>query len=396
VATDFRFGPSRRALAYDETFNLWQSRVDHCDLLALGGKQMARNISQRNSKRWRTGLGIGVALLMFGSMSGAAYADESGVSYWLPGRFSSLAATPQVPGWSMAAVYYHTSVEASGAVAAARQIQIGRFPPTVNVSLNANLNAQADLILLNPTYTFGTPVLGGQLAIGITGIFGRASTGIDGTLTTVVGPIVLTREGSIFDSLTSVGDLYPQATLKWNDGVHNYMTYVTGDIPVGAYDPARLSNLGIGHAAIDGGGGYTYFNPATGHEFSAVAGFTYNFKNPDTQYQSGIDFHVDWGMSKFLSKQVFVGLVGYGYQQITDDFGQHPILGGFRSRVFGIGPQIGFLFPVGDMQGYLNLKGYGEFEAQNRPAGWNTWLTFSISPMAPTSTVTPTRRIATK
>nr|WP_249142265.1 hypothetical protein [Bradyrhizobium sp. AUGA SZCCT0160] len=35
-------------------------------------------------------------------------------------------------------------------------------------------------------------------------------------------------------------------------------------------------------------------------------------------------------------------------------------------------------------------------EAANRPSGWNTWLTFSISPMAPTSTVAPTRRIATK
>jgi hypothetical protein len=63
-----------------------------------------------------------------------------------------------------------------------------------------------------------------------------------------------------------------------------------------------------------------------------------------------------------------------------------------RSRVLGIGPQIGFLFPVGDMQGYVNLKGYGEFDAANRASGWNTWLTFSISPMAPTSTVT-TRRI---
>jgi hypothetical protein len=93
---------------------------------------------------------------------------------------------------------------------------------------------------------------------------------------------------------------------------------------------------------------------------------------------------------------VFVGVVGYAYQQVTDDFGQSPILGGFRSRVFGIGPQIGYLFPVGDMQGYLNLKGYGEFEAANRPSGWNTWLTFSISPMAPTSTVTPTRRMVTK
>jgi hypothetical protein len=88
--------------------------------------------------------------------------------------------------------------------------------------------------------------------------------------------------------------------------------------------------------------------------------------------------------------------VGYGYQQITDDFGQHPILGGMRSHVVGIGPQIGYLFPVGDMQGYLNLKEYGEFDAANRPSGWNAWLTFSISPMAPTSTVTPTHRIVTK
>jgi hypothetical protein len=340
--------------------------------------------------------GIGVALLMFGSLSEATHADESGVSYWLPGRFSSLAATPEVPGWSMAEVYYHTTVSAFGAVAAAREIQIGRFSPTVNVNFNASLNAQGDLLLLNPTYTFATPVLGGQLAIGVTGLFGRSAASINGTLTTGLGPFATTRTGSIGDSITSVGDLYPQATLKWNAGVHNFMTYLTGDIPVGAYDPARLANLGIGHAAIDGGGGYTYFNPAAGHEFSAVAGFTYNFKNQDTQYQNGIDFHIDWGASQFLSKQVFVGLVGYAYQQVTDDFGQHPALGGFRSRVVGIGPQIGYLFPVGDLQGYLNLKGYGEFDAANRPAGWNTWLTFSISPMAPTSTVAPTRRMVTK
>ncbi|WP_309142414.1 transporter [Bradyrhizobium sp. sGM-13] len=251
------------------------------------------------------------------------------------------------------------------------------------MSFNANLNAHADLLLLNPTYTFATPVLGGQLALGVTGILGRTSTSIDGTLTAAFGPIVTTRTGSISDSLTSVGDMYPQATLKWNAGVHNFMTYVTGDIPVGAYDPARLSNIGIGHAAIDGGGGYTYFNPATGHEFSAVAGLTYNFKNPDTQYQSGIDFHIDWGASQFLSKRVHVGLVGYVYQQLTADSGQSPILGDFKSRVLGGGPQIGFIFPVGDMQGYLNFKGYKEFAAENRPEGWNAWIVFSVSPAAP-------------
>lgn len=332
----------------------------------------------------------GSALLLVGPIQ-EARADENGISFWVPGLFGSLAAVPTTPGWSLGTIYYHTSVGGSGAVAASREITIGKLSATVNVSLNASLNAQADIVMLSPTYTFATPVLGGQLAMGVTGTFARSAVGIDGTLTTNVGPFGTTRTGSISDTLVSVGDLYPVMSLKWHNGVHNWMTYVTGDIPVGDYQPTRLANTGIGHGAIDGGGGYTYLNPATGHEFSGVAGFTYNFQNPDTQYRSGIDFHFDWGASKFLSKHAFVGLVGYAYQQITDDSGQLPILGPFRSRVLGIGPQFGYLFPVGDMQGYLNVKAYGEFDAANRPSGWNTWLTFAISPAPPASTVSPTR-----
>jgi hypothetical protein len=329
---------------------------------------MRRDNSGLKSSSLRRRLSVSLAsALLVALTSQVARADESGVSFWLPGLFGSLAAVPQAPGWSLGSIYYHTSVGASGNVAAAKEIQIGRFPATVNVNLNASLNAQADLLLLAPTYTFATPVLGGQLALSVMSVFGRNSVGIDGTLTTTVGPLVATRMGSLADSLTAVGDLYPTASLKWNSGVHNWMTYVTGDIPVGAYDPNRLANIGIGHGVIDGGGGYTYLNPATGHEFSGVGGFTYNFKNPDTQYQSGVDFHFDWGASQFLSKQVFVGLVGYAYQQISDDTGGHPILGGFRSRVLGIGPQIGYIFPIGSSQAFLGLKGYGEFDAANRP-----------------------------
>ena len=70
-----------------------------------------------------------------------------------------------------------------------------------------------------------------------------------------------------------------------------------GDIPVGDYSSTNLANIGIGHGAVDGGGGYTYFNPQTGHEISAVTGFTYNLVNPSTNYQNGIDWHLDWGAS---------------------------------------------------------------------------------------------------
>ena len=100
--------------------------------------------------------------------------------------------------------------------------------------------------------------------------------------------------------------------VKWHDGVNNYMVYATGDIPVGAYDPNRLANLGIGHGAIDGGVGYTYLNPETGYEFSIVSGLTGNFTNTDTNYTNGVDWHTDWAASKFSgSKQLFVGAVGY-------------------------------------------------------------------------------------
>jgi hypothetical protein len=322
-------------------------------------------------------------------------ADESGISFWIPGLYGSLAATPTTPGWSVATIYYHTSVNGGGAEAASREFQVGRFSPNVNINLNIALSGQADLQFIAPTYTFAEPVLGGQLSATVAGIWGRNSASIAGTLTTAVGPLVSTRMGFLEDALVSYGDLYPTLKLKWNNGVNNFMIYGAGDIPVGAYDPSRLANLGIGHGAIDFGAGYTYLNPTTGTEFSGVGGFTYNFKNPDTQYQSGIDFHFDWGVSQFLSKQVFVGFVGYAYQQVTDDFGQPAVLGGFRSRVLGIGPQIGYIFKIGDNQAFLGAKAYGEFDHANRPSGWNTWLTFAISEAVPT-TVTPTKHLVTK
>ena len=320
-----------------------------------------------------------MAALIIGAIASAprvSRADEAGVSAWLPGTFGSLAAVPGQPGLALAAIYYHTSVSGGRDTTFFRG---GRFV--------TGLEADADLVLLNPSYTLATPILGGRLSLGLISIFGRTDTGISATLT---GPRGNTLSGSVSDSLTSVGDLYPMATLKWNHGVHNFMTYLWGDIPIGDYDPNRLSNIGIGHGAIDGGFGYTYFDPTKGHEFSAVAGFTYNFTNPDTQYKNGIDFHVDWAASQFLSKQLLVGIAGYLYDQISCDSGSGNRVGCFESRVAGVGPQVGYIFPLGDLQGYLNLKGYWEFDHQNRPEGWNVWLTFAISPAAAPQPLTQT------
>jgi hypothetical protein len=215
-----------------------------------------------------------------------ALADEGGVSFWVPGFFGSLAATPQQPGWSLANIYYHTSVSAGADVARAREFTLNRVPAnvTVNANLNLRANATGDLGFVIPSYVFATPVLGGQASVSLVGAYGVVSTSLAGQLSgSLTGPgggnIPFMRSDSFSDTTWGFGDLIPQFALRWNAGVNNFMTYITGDVPVGAYQSDRLSNLGIGHGAIDAGGGYTYFNPATGHEFSGVLGFTYNLKN---------------------------------------------------------------------------------------------------------------------
>ena len=339
----------------------------------------------------RAALALSIAVVV----STPAIADEGGVSFWVPGFFGSLAATPQQPGFSFASIYYHTSVSAGGDVAFARQVNRGHITTNFNASVVANLDARADLVMAAPSYVFATPFLGGQAAVVLLVPYGRSQASVDATLTAALGPFGFTRSGSTSDSATGFGDLVPQFNVRWNAGVHNFMTYITGNLTVGKYDSASLANLGIGHNAVDAGAGYTYFNPQTGHEFSAVLGFTYNFENEHTNYQNGVDMHLDWGASQFLTKQWQVGLVGYFYDQLSCDSGSGNRVGCFESRVAGIGPQIGYVIPLSEhYQGYVNLKGYREFAAENRPDGWNVWLTFAISPAA--RTAPPPKRMVTK
>jgi hypothetical protein len=334
---------------------------------------------------------VATAFFGFVAIAGSAnisFADEDGISFWIPGFFGSLAATPQQPGWSLASIYYHDDVSGSGNEAISRAIRLGQLPKaTVSVSASANVHAIADVGFVIPTYVFATPFLGGQASASLIMGYGNNDTSLNVAATATVDHLS-PFSVSIARQQDTMGfaDLIPMFADRWNVGVNNYMVYMTGDIPVGLYSSSNLANIGIGHGAIDGGVGYTYLDEKAGHEFSAVAGLTGNFENHSTNYTSGIDFHLDWAAAQFLSKQVFVGPVGYFYEQLSPDHGCAPILCPFESRVIGVGAQIGYIFPVAGMQGYLNLKGYGEFAHENRPDGWNLWLTFVLSPAPPSST----------
>src|SRR5215470_16957526 len=228
-----------------------------------------------------------VAALATCFFSEIAAADEAGVSFWLPGQFGSFAATPTQPGWSFDTTYYHATAEASAGRSFAR-----------GGGIHTGVKSPTDYVMWTPTYTFATPVLGGQASVGMSTLLGQNITSVSATLTRADGASL---SGSRSDNLFAFGDFYPAASLKWNWDVHNVMVYATTGVPVGVYNPERLATMGLGHWAADAGAGYTYYNEQVGFEWSVLVGFTYNFINPYTQYQSGVDAHLDWAVSPYIT-----------------------------------------------------------------------------------------------
>lgn len=94
--------------------------------------------------------------------------------------------------------------------------------------------------------------------------------------------------------------------------------------------------------------------------------------------QPGWSLPISWAASHFFTKQTHAGLVGYFYHQLTGDSGDGAKLGDYKSSVNAVGLQVGHFFPVSGVPWYVNLKAYKEFEAKNRPEGWNMWVSLLI------------------
>jgi hypothetical protein len=330
------------------------------------------------------------AMAVLVAVPGAAFADEGGASFWVPGSFGSMAAVPGSPGWSVTAWFYTANTSSKATDAFVNSGSYGTIPSNVFALPYGKQYNNTPSGYLVPAYTFKDPVLGGQLYVGATFQTTQSVSTVSGKWTgvanTPTGPQPFSAYGTYGDSIAGLGDIAPDVTMKWAfGGVHYLTAYVTANIPAGQFSASRVANIGIGHWAIDAGGGYTYFDQKTGWEFSGVLGFTYNFINPTTQYKDGVDMHFDWAASYAFNDKISAGVVGYVFRQLSCDSGAGAVDGCDISQVFGIGPQVTYNFPVNDWQGSLNLKAYKEFWAQNRPDGYNVWLTLSVSPPAPPS-----------
>ena len=70
----------------------------------------------------------------------------------------------------------------------------------------------------------------------------------------------------------------------------------------------------------------------------------FNGENDDTNYDSGHEMHLELAGKQYLPNHFSLGIVGYWNEQLTADEGGPAILGDFKGRVFGIGPELSYQF----------------------------------------------------
>lgn len=297
-------------------------------------------------------LAVGICL------SQTAHAGEGGTSHVMPGANATLVDLPPTsPGGFVKPMYIHYSGDASAKV------------PTA-AGVVANLNADADTLVLGGGYGFEQTVLGGA-HYSVAAFLPYTWLSVSGN-SAALGGIGIQNDVSGLGDLTLVPVL-----LGWKADAWQYDFLLPIYAPTGSYQTGRLGNTGLNYWTFDPIVGVAYSNTQSGLTAAAHLGYAINTENNATQYKSGNVLHLDTAVQQLFplgSGLANIGLEAWYFQQLTCDSGAGATLGCFKGRTAGIGPVLGYIQPIGSEKLLFELKWLPELDTENRLKGDYVWL----------------------
>ena len=166
--------------------------------------------------------------------------------------------------------------------------------------------------------------------------------------------------------------------LNYNISSNLNLNFRTGIYaPTGDYEVGRLANTGKNFWTFEPTLGLMYFGVNNGREASIFVGGDFNTENPNTDYQSGTQFHVDGTLAQhfpLLGGLAGVGMNGFWYDQITGDSGSGAIFGDFEGRTTGVGPVLSYVFKLGKVDMIAEAKWLHELDTTKRLEGNIVWF----------------------
>lgn len=140
--------------------------------------------------------------------------------------------------------------------------------------------------------------------------------------------------------------------------------------PTGRFNQTDMANIGRNYWAIQPVVTASY-NDRAGWNADVKVMYDVNFKNRDTNYKSGQEFHVDYALGCGFKQNWVAGVGGYAYKQITTDEKNGLKLPNNKGQAFAIGPSIKYdngkgMFVMAKLQREMNVR--------NRPQGYAFWI----------------------
>ncbi len=279
----------------------------------------------------------------------SAHAAEGGYSNYVPGTYGDFAAAVEPPSKLTIRndVYYYN----------------------VDEKPDAKLDMVMDFLTI--LYKPEVEILGAQYALGTFIPFAY----VDVDVSLDIGGRQVRQQ----DNASGISDvLLIPAILFWNHGNFHFTFAEYIVTPTGRYDSDDLSNVGLNYWTFDTDLAMTYLNEETGQDYSINIGYNYNTENPDTDYQTGQEIHIDYMINQFLSESWAIGVQGFYLKQLTGDSGDGAIFGDFKAEAAGIGPAVLWNTKVGDREVAFITKWMHEFHAKNRLKGDHIFLSFAM------------------
>jgi hypothetical protein len=182
------------------------------------------------------------------------------------------------------------------------------------------------------------------------------------------------KVGNFNQSTFGIGDLFVDGMLSWHLQKFDFVYGCGVWTPTGDSAAPPTTRAGAGFWTSMQTFGVTYFlDDKKTWAISALNRFEINSEQRDTHITPGDVLTVDWGLSKALTKETKVGLVGYFQQKLTSDTGYGA--SDELSRVAAIGPEVSTLVPWIHVLASVRY-GY-EFVAEDRARGNAVVLTLT-------------------
>lgn len=287
---------------------------------------------------------LAAAMGLAGSTS--CNAAEGGLSNYLPGYYGDFAvAVAPAPGLYVYGTVYGYSGSPEGP------------------KLNENVDLDAMLYLTGFQYVTDRKLLNARLAFGSYTVFINAD--LDATVPTSFGPLDI-ADHSVGHGDTSISPVILYWTLGGNWHLSAYQSII---MPTGRFDNREPLNVGRNYYSFDSVMSVTWLDPKLGWEVSFVPGLMVNTENPDTDYRTGTEFHIDGMLNRYFSQTFAVGLHGYAYAQVESDSGPGVTTSDLKGSSFGLGPSFLWVPSSLGIKGKVVGKWLHEFEAENRFEG---------------------------